>query len=84
MLSISRFVRPCMCVCLFVHRFTFEVPFKGIFASTSQSQMSKILEIQNSWKKLMERIGLTFETFIHKRCKITAKKEEEKIRRIQA
>ena len=31
------------CVCLFVRVFTFEVPFKHIFAPTSQRRMSKIL-----------------------------------------
>ena len=35
----------CPSVCLSVCVFTFEVPLKRIFASTSQSQMSKSLEI---------------------------------------
>ena len=38
MLSISRFVR--LCVCLSVRVFTFEVPFNGLFAPTSRSRMS--------------------------------------------
>ena len=39
MLSISRNVRPS--VCPFVRLFTFEVPFKGLYAPTSRSRMSK-------------------------------------------
>jgi hypothetical protein len=31
-----------LCVCPSVHVFTFEVPFKRLFASTSQSRMSNI------------------------------------------
>ena len=61
MLSISRNVR--LCVCLFVCLFTFEVPFNGLFAPTSQSRMSNILEIRNPWGKVVERSGLTFEHF---------------------
>ena len=40
MLSISRNVR--LSVCLSVCLFTFEVPFKRLFAPTSQSRMSNI------------------------------------------
>ena len=40
MLSISRNV--CPCVFLFVRLFTFEVPFKRLFAPTSQSRLSKV------------------------------------------
>ena len=61
MVSISQNVRPC--VCLFVCLFTFEVLFKHILAPTSQSLMSKILEIQSPWGKVMERSGLTFGNF---------------------
>ena len=44
MLSISRNVRPsvCLSVRLFVRVFTFEVPFKRLFAPTSWSRMSNI------------------------------------------
>ena len=44
MLSISRNVRLCVCPsdCLFVCLFTFEVPFNGLFAPTSQNRMSNI------------------------------------------
>ena len=41
MLSISQFVHPSVSV-IFVCLFTFEVPFKHIFAPASQSRMSKI------------------------------------------
>ena len=43
-LSISRFVHICVCVCacLSVCLLPFEVPFKRLFAPTSQSRMSKI------------------------------------------
>ena len=53
----------CVCVCLF----TFEVPFNGLCAPTSQSQMLQILEIRNPWRKVMERTGLTF---IHLRLEV--------------
>ena len=46
----------CPCVCLWVRVFTFEVPLKRLFASTSRSRMSKFfLEIQNPWEKLVEK-----------------------------
>ena len=50
-------------VCLSVCLFTFEVPFNGLFAPTSRSRMSNILEIRNPWGKVMERSGLLFEPF---------------------
>ena len=49
MLSISQNV--CLCFCLFVRLFTFEVPFKGLFAPTSWSQMSKVFRIVESLGK---------------------------------
>ena len=61
MLSISQNVRVSVRVC--VRLFTFEVQFKRLFAPTSQSRMSKILEISNPWGKVMERSGLKFEIF---------------------
>ena len=57
MLSLSRFVH--MCVCLF----TFEVPFKHLFAPFPEFGRPQFLEIRNPWGKLMERSGLTFEHF---------------------
>ena len=53
----------CLCVCVSVCLFTFEVPFKCLCAPTSQSWMSKIVELQNPWGKVMERSGLRFENF---------------------
>ena len=50
MLSISRNVRPS--VCLFVCLFTLEVPFKRLFAPTSQSWMSKIFRESESLGKI--------------------------------
>ena len=49
MLSISRFVRPSvrLCVCLF----TFEVPFNGLFAPSSRSRMSNIFRDSESLGK---------------------------------
>ena len=49
MLSISRFVN--LCVCVFVCLFTFEVPFKLLFAPTSQSGMSNIFRDSESLGK---------------------------------
>ena len=49
MLSINQNVRPCVCpsVCLF----TFEVPFKRLFAPTSRSRMSKMFRDSESLGK---------------------------------
>ena len=49
MLSISRFVH--VCVYLFVRVFTFEVPFKRLFAPTFQSRMSKKFRDSESLEK---------------------------------
>ena len=57
MLSISQNVR------LRVRLSTFELPFKRLFAPTSQSRMSNIFVIWNSWVKVMERRGLRLEHF---------------------
>ena len=53
MLSISRFVCLCVCssVCLSVCLFTFEVPFKCLFAPTSRSGMSNIFRDSESLGK---------------------------------
>ena len=53
MLSISRNVRPCvrLFVCLSVCLFTFEVPFKRLFAPTSRSRMSKTFRDSESLGK---------------------------------
>ena len=49
MLSISRNVRPSVCVSVRV--FTFEVPFNGLFAPTSRSRMSNIFRDSESLGK---------------------------------
>ena len=57
-LSKSGNVHPC------ARLFTFEVPFKRLFAPTSKSWVSNFfLEIQNSWEKGIEESGLRFENF---------------------
>ena len=53
----------CLSVCLSVRLFTFEVPFKRLFAPTSQSQMSNVLRDSESLGNKMERSGLRFEHF---------------------
>ena len=42
----------CVCVCLSVCLFTFEVPFKHLFAPTSQSWMSKTFRYSESLGKI--------------------------------
>ena len=46
-------VSVCVSLCVSVCLFTFEVPFKHLFAPTSQSWMSKFLEIRNPWGKVV-------------------------------
>ena len=54
MLSISRNVR--LSVCLSVCLLTFEVPFKGLFAPTSRSQMSNTFRDSESLGKSGRRV----------------------------
>ena len=57
-LSVRLFVR------LSVRVFTFEVPFKRLFAPPLPEVGCPIfLEIRNPWGKIMERTGLRFEHF---------------------
>ena len=65
MLSITRNVHMFVCVfvCLSVCVFTFEVPFKGLFAPTSRSWMSNILKDSESFGKSNGKSGLTFKHF---------------------
>ena len=65
MLSISRNVRLCVrvSVCLCVCVFTFEVPFKRLFAPLPEVGCQIFLKIRNPWGKVMERGGLRFEHF---------------------
>ena len=53
----------CLSVCLCFCVFTCEVLFKRLFAPTSQSWCPRILEIENSWGKVMEGSGLRYENF---------------------
>ena len=53
----------CPCVCLSVCVFTFEVPFKRLFAPTSRSRMSNIFRDSESLGKVVERSGLSLEHF---------------------
>ena len=39
------------------------VKVEPLFVSTSQSQMSKIVRVQNPWGKVKERSGLRFKNF---------------------
>ena len=61
MLSISRNVRLSVRV-FFVCVFTFEVPFKRLFASTSQSGMSKVFKdlkfLGGKWKEVVSDLKL--------------------------
>ena len=62
MLSISRFVRPS--VCLIVRLFTFEVPFNGLLAPTSRSRMSNIFRDSESLGKSNEKKWSHIWTFL--------------------
>ena len=53
----------CPSVRVSVRLFTFEVPFKRLFAPISRSQMSKIFRDSEFLRKVMERSGLRFERF---------------------
>ena len=62
MLSISRFVR--LSLCLFVRVFTFEVPFKCLFAPPSWSRMSNIFRDSESLGKSNEKKWSQMWTFL--------------------
>ena len=66
MLSISRFVRPSVClfVRLSVRLFTFEVPFNGLFAPTSRSRMSNIFRDSESLGKSNGKKWSHIQTFL--------------------
>ena len=53
----------CLSVCPSVRVFTFEVPFKYIFAPLPEIGCPICLETRNPWGKVMERNGLRFEHF---------------------
>ena len=54
----------CLCVCLSVCVFTFEVPFNGLFAPTSQSRMSNIFRDSESLGKSNGKKWSHIQTFL--------------------
>ena len=72
------FVRVSVCssVCLFVRLFTFEVPFKCIFAAISWRLVSKTFRDSESfWEKKWKEVVSHLKTFTNRGCKITAQKK---------
>ena len=58
----------CPCVCLLFCVFTFEVPFKRLFARTSQSRMSNIFRDSESLGKSNEKKWSQIWTFWFESC----------------
>ena len=54
----------CPSVCPCVRVFTFEVPFKCLFAPLPEVGCPILLELRNPWGGKMERKGLRFEQFL--------------------
>ena len=78
MLSISRNVRlsVCLSLCPSVCVFTFEVPFKRLFAPTSQSRMSNIFRDLESLGKSNKKKWFQIWTFLFESClKLPRKKK---------
>ena len=78
MLSISQFVRPSvrLYVCPSVCLFTFEVPFNGLFAPTSRSQMFNIFRDSESLGKSNWKKWSQIWTFLFENClKLPRKKK---------
>ena len=61
MVSISRFVRPFVCLSV---RSLFEVPFNGLFAPTSRSRMSNIFRDSESLGKSNGKKWSHIQTFL--------------------
>ena len=78
MLSISRNVRPSVrvCVCPSVCVFTFEVPFNGLFAPSSRSQMSNIFRDSESLGKSNVKKWSQIWTFLFKNCLKSPRKKK--------
>ena len=74
MLSISRFVRRSVCTCVRV--FTFEVPFNGLFAPTSQSRMSNIFRDSESLGKNNGKKWSQIWTFLFENCRKSPRKKK--------
>ena len=66
MLSISRFVRLCVCLCVCLY--TFEVPFNGLFAPTNRSRMSNIFRDSESLGKSNGKKRSQIWTFLFENC----------------
>ena len=74
MLSISRNVR--LSVCLSVCLFTFEVPFKRLFAPTSWSRMSNIFRDSESLGKSKWKKWSQIWTFLFENCQKSPRKKK--------
>ena len=74
MLSISRNVRLSVCLCVCV--FTFEVPFNGLFAPTSQNQMSNIIRDSKSLGKSNGKKWSQIWTFLFENCLKSPRKKK--------
>ena len=74
MLSISRFVRPSvrLCVCLF----TFKVPFNGLFAPISRGQISNIFRDSESLGKSNGKKRSQIRTFVFENCLKSPRKKK--------
>ena len=66
----------CPSVCLSVCLFTFEVPFNGLFAPTSQSQMSNIFRDLESLGKSNGKKWSQIWNFFENRLKLPHKKKK--------
>ena len=78
MLSISRNVRlfVCQSVRVSVCLFTFEVPFNGLFAPTSRSQMSNIFRDSESLGKSNGKKWSQIWTFLFENCRKSPRKKK--------
>ena len=75
-LSISWFVRLCVCVCLSVCLSIFCLfRLNVLLPPLPKIQCQKCLEIRNHWGKVMEDGVSDLKTFVHKGCKIAATKK---------
>ena len=74
MLSISLNVRLSVCVCLCL--FTFEIPFKRLFAPISQSRMSNIFRVSKSLGKSNTKKWSQIRTFLFENCRKSPRKKK--------
>ena len=66
----------CLCVCVSVCLFTFEVPFKRLFALTSQSWMSNIFRDSESLGKSYRKKWSQIWTFLLESCLKSSRKRK--------